>query len=313
MTSLHIQTALLAHPQLSVALGKKVWLKMENTQPSGSFKLRGIGLLCQRAVTSGATRLVCPSGGNAGFAAAFAGAALGVRTTVVVPETTSAAVIARIRDIGAEVIVHGSAWHEANQAALTLCEQAGVIYIPPFDHPDIWDGNATLIDEAVAQAKAMGFDFDVVICAVGGGGLMSGILEGMHRNGLKEVPLIAVETDGAASLHAAVAAGELVSLAAVTSIATSLNATRVAAAAFNWTRQHTVLSVKISDAQAVAACLSFANDMRTLVEPACGAALAVAYQRLPELDKFERPLIVVCGGIGVSLETLANWKNHFSL
>lgn len=313
MTSLHIQTALLAHPQLSVALGKQIWLKMENTQPSGSFKLRGIGLLCQRAVASGATQLVCPSGGNAGFAAAFAGAALGVRTTVVVPETTSAAVIKRIRAIGAEVVVHGSAWHEANQAALQMCEQAGVIYIPPFDHPDIWDGNATLIDEAAAQARVLGVDFDVVICAVGGGGLMSGILQGMHRNGMKQVPLIAVETEGAASLHAAVGAGELVSLPAVTSIATSLNATRVAAAAFNWTRQHTVLSVKISDAQAVAACLSFADDMRTLVEPACGAALAVAYQRLPALEEFKRPLIVVCGGIGVSLETLASWKTQFSL
>ncbi|KAF3996884.1 pyridoxal-phosphate dependent enzyme [Glaciimonas immobilis] len=313
MTSLHIQTALLAHPQLSVALGKHVWLKMENTQPSGSFKLRGIGLLCQRAVANGATRLVCPSGGNAGFAAAFAGAASAVRTTVVVPETTSAAVIQRISDIGAEVIVHGSVWHDANQYALQLCQQTGVVYIPPFDHPDIWDGNATLIDEAVAQAKAMNTDFDVVICAVGGGGLMAGILEGMHRNGMADVPLIAVETEGAASLYAAIQADELVSLTAIQSIATSLGATRVAPAALHWTRQHVVHSVKVTDRQAIAACLSFAGDMRTLVEPACGAALAVAYQRLPVLENFKRPLIVVCGGIGVSLQALAGWKTQFSL
>ena len=313
MTSLHIETALLAHPQLSVALDKQVWLKMENTQPSGSFKLRGIGLLCQRAVAGGATRLVCPSGGNAGFAAAFAGAALGVQTTVVVPETTSAAVIQRIRDIGAEVMIRGSAWHEANQYALQLCQEDGVIYIPPFNHPDIWGGNATLMDEAAAQAKARNTDFDVVICAVGGGGLMSGILEGMHSNGMQDVPLIAVETDGAASLHAAVQADELVSLPAVTSIATSLGATRVAEAAFDWTRQHQVHSVTVSDAQAIAACLSFADDMRTLVEPACGAALAVAYQSLPVLAPFKRPLIVVCGGIGVSLAALAGWKKTFSL
>lgn len=313
MTSLHIQTALLAHPQLSVALAKQVWLKMESSQPSGSFKLRGIGLLCQRAVADGATRLVCPSGGNAGFAAAFAGAALGVRTTVVVPETTAAAVVQRIRDIGAEVIVHGNVWDRANQHALQLCQDAGAIYIPPFDHPDIWDGNATLIDEAAAQAKALGTDFDVVICSVGGGGLMSGVLQGMHRNGMQDVPLIAVETDGAASLHAAVQAGEPTSLPAITSIATSLGATRVAAAAFDWTRRHTVHSVTVSDAQAVAACLSFANDMRTLVEPACGAALAVAYQQLPVLAPFKRPLIVVCGGIGVSLEALVGWKEKFVL
>jgi len=185
------------------------------------------------------------------------------------------------------------------------------MYIPPFDHADIWDGNATLIDEAVTQARALDTDFDVVICAVGGGGLMSGVLQGMHRNGMADVPLIAVETDGAASLHAAVQAGELVSLQAVTSVATSLGATRVAAAAFDWTRRHEVHSVTVSDTQAIAACLSFADDMRTLVEPACGAALAVAYQQLPVLAPFKRPLIVVCGGIGVSLGALAGWKEKF--
>ncbi len=313
MPSLHVQTALQTHPQLSAKLHKQVWLKMENMQPAGSFKLRGIGLLCQRAVASGATQLVCPSGGNAGFAAAYAGAALGVKTIIVVPETTSAAVIARIRDIGAEVIVHGNVWERANQHALQLCQQANTIYIPPFDHADIWDGNATLIDEAVAQCAEQGSSFDAVICSVGGGGLMSGVLQGLHRNGLQDVPLIAVETDGAASLHAAIQADELVSLPAITSIATTLGASKVAAEAFNWTHRHTVHSIVVSDTQAVAACLSFVDDMRTLVEPACGAALAVAYQNLPVLQPFKRPLIVVCGGIGVNLAALATWKEQFSL
>lgn len=313
MTSLHIHTALLQHPQLSVALDKQVLLKMENTQPSGSFKLRGIGLLCQRAVAGGASHLVCPSGGNAGFAAAVAGAALGTKTTIVVPETTSAEVCQRIRDIGAEVIVHGALWDEANQYALRLCEQPGSIYIPPFDHPDIWDGNATLIDEAVLQTKQLGIDFDVVICAVGGGGLMNGVLTGLHRNGLAHIPLIAVETEGAASLSAAVSADELVTLPAINTIANSLAAKRVSAQSFAWTKQHKVHNVTVSDAQAVSACLAFADQMRILVEPACGAALAVAYQRLPELTPYKRPLIVVCGGIGVSLAALAGWKERFSL
>ncbi|WP_211442559.1 pyridoxal-phosphate dependent enzyme [Collimonas humicola] len=313
MTSLHIHTALLRHPQLSVALDKQVLLKMENTQPAGSFKLRGIGLLCQRAVAAGASCLVCPSGGNAGFAAAFAGAALGVKTTIVVPETTAAAVCQRIRDIGAEVIVHGAVWDEANQLALQLCEQPGSVYIPPFDHPDIWDGNATMIDEAVQQAREQGVDFDVVVCSVGGGGLMSGVLSGLHCNGLAHIPLIAAETDGAASLNAAVRAGELVSLPAITSIASTLAAKRVAAECFAWTQRHEVHSVVVSDAQAVSAALQFADQMRILVEPACGAALAVAYENLPVLAPYKRPLIVVCGGIGVSLAMLAGWKERFSL
>lgn len=304
MTTLHIQTPLLEHRSLSARLDKQVWLKMESSQPSGSFKLRGIGVLCQRAVAQGATHLVCPSGGNAGFAAAVAGAALGVRTTILVPQTTHETVRQAIRAIGAELIVAGEVWDETNQAALRLCDQPGAVYIPPFDHPDIWDGNATLIDEAASQCQ-----FDAVICAVGGGGLLSGIVQGLHRNGLAQVPVIAVETAGAASLHAAIEAGELVTLPAITSIASSLGARRVAQQAFDWTRRHDIRSVIVSDAQAVDACLRFADDLRTLVEPACGAALAVAYQHPQLLAEFKKPLIVVCGGIGVDLVKLQVWKN----
>lgn len=312
MTYLHNRTPLLEHRGLSVQLGKKVWLKLENTQASGSFKLRGIGLLCQRAVANGASHLVCPSGGNAGFAAAVAGAALGVHTTIVVPHTTHESVRQSIRAIGAELIVEGGVWDEANLAALRLCEQPGAVYIPPFDHPDIWDGNATMIDE-IAEDVSTKPDFDVVICSVGGGGLMSGVLQGLHRNGLQHVPLIAVETEGAASLAAAVQAGELVTLPAITSIAGSLGARRVARQALDWTRRHDVRTVTVSDAQAVDTCLRFADDMRMLVEPACGASLAVAYQNLPVLAGFKTPLIIVCGGLGVDMAKLQGWKLQFNL
>ncbi|MBK1890370.1 pyridoxal-phosphate dependent enzyme [Undibacterium sp. 14-3-2] len=308
MTQLHITTPVLAHRPLSAQLHKSVWLKMDNLQPSGSFKLRGIGLMCQRAAALGAQHFVCPSGGNAGFAAAVAGVALGLPTTIFVPETTAESVRAEIRAIGATVIVNGKVWDETNQAALQACEQPGAVYIPPFDHPDIWNGNATLIDELAGT-----LDFDVVLCSVGGGGLLSGIVQGLHRNGLAHIPVIAVETEGAASLHASVLAGELVTLPAITSIATTLGARRVAQQAFDWTQKHEIHSVIVSDAQAVAACLAFADDMRTLVEPACGATLAVAYQNLPVLKEFKRPLIVVCGGIAVDMVKLEAWKTQFNL
>lgn len=313
MSHLHITTPLLRHESLTAALGKPVWLKMENVQPSGSFKLRGIGMLCQRAAAKGARHFVCPSGGNAGFAAAVAGASLGVRTTILVPQSTHDSVRRKIAEIGAEVLVYGSVWDETNVQARRLCEAPGTVYVPPFDHPDIWDGNATLIDEALAQGRAIGTAFDVVVCAVGGGGLMCGVLEGLHRNGLASVPLIAAETEGAASLHAAIRAGEVVTLPSIQSIATSLGAKCVARRAFDWTRRHDIRSVTVSDDQAVDACLRFGNDMRTLVEPACGAALAVAYQNLPVLQSFRDPLIVVCGGIGVDLAKLEDWKNQFEL
>ena len=308
MTPLHLNTPLLAHRALSSALDKQVWLKMDNLQPSGSFKLRGIGLMCQRAAANGARHFVCPSGGNAGFAAAVAGVSLGLQTTIVVPETTSETVRNAIRAIGVNLIVEGKVWDEANQVALALCEQVGTVYIPPFDHADIWDGNASLIDEVAGQ-----LDFDVVVCSVGGGGLMSGMVQGLQRNGLKHVPVVAVETEGAASLHAAIQAGELVTLPAISTIANSLGARRVAQKALDLAREHDIRSVLVSDAQAVDACLKFADDMRALVEPACGATLAVAYQNLSVLHAFKKPLFVVCGGIGVDLDKLQAWKNQFQL
>ncbi|HEY5799384.1 MAG TPA: pyridoxal-phosphate dependent enzyme, partial [Burkholderiaceae bacterium] len=181
---------------------------------------------------------------------------------------------------------------------------------PPFDHPDIWDGNATLIDEALEQTDA---PFDAVICSVGGGGLLCGVVQGLHRNGLLDVPVIAVETEGAASFYQAVQAGKLVTLPGITSIATTLGAKTVAQTALDWTFKHPISCVIVSDAQAVQACLSFADDMRTLVEPACGAALAALYVDLPETRGFKRPLVVVCGGIGVDLAKLDGWKHRFGL
>jgi L-serine/L-threonine ammonia-lyase len=310
MTPLHIPTPLIAHAQLSAAQGRDVLLKMESLQPSGSFKLRGIGLMCQRAVAGGATQLVCPSGGNAGFAAAVAGVELGVRTTIVVPQTTAPSVRERIAAIGATVVVHGGVWDEANLEALRLCSVPGTVYVPPFDHADIWDGNATLIDEAVAQADA---PFDAVICSVGGGGLLCGVLQGLHRNGLQHVPVVAVETEGAASFTMAARAGHLVTLPAITSIATTLGAKTVARAALDWTAKHEIACVTVTDKQAVAACLAFADALRTLVEPACGAALAAVYENPPAVSRFKRPLVVVCGGIGVDLAKLAGWKQQFGL
>lgn len=317
---LHIETPLQQHRQLSAAGGREVWLKIENLQPSGSFKLRGIGLLCQRAVAAGATHLVCPSGGNAGFAAAVAGVALAVRTTVVVPSTTAASVVDAIAAIGATVVIHGDVWDAANAEALRLCAQPGVVYIPPFDHPAIWEGNATIIDEAVHQLAQMQTRahkpldrFDAVICSVGGGGLLCGVLEGLHRNGLAQVPVLAVETVGAASYAAALAAGAPVRLDAITSVATSLGARQVAQAAVDWRLRHAITSVVVSDAEAVDACLRFAADLRMLVEPACGAALAVAYLDMSVLQHFRRPLFIVCGGIGVDLATLASLKARFDL
>jgi L-serine/L-threonine ammonia-lyase len=304
---MHLDTPLLRTDAHYAACAKPVWLKMDALQPAGSFKLRGVGRLCVHEIKNGAQAIVCASGGNAGFAAAYAGAQLGVPTTVVVPESTGADVQQRIAALGAQVIVKGAAWDEAHAFATGYAQTKQAAYVHPFDHPLLWDGHATLIDEVVA-AKA---GFDCVIASVGGGGLLSGIIEGLHRNGRQDVPVIAVETVGAESLHQSLAAGERITLPAITSIAGTLGAKRVCQRAFDLARSHRVVSVTVTDAQAVAACLKFADAYRVLVEPACGAALAALDVHPQLFERFSAPLVEVCGGIGVSLDKLAVWKTTF--
>lgn len=299
MKPLHVDTPLLraapglfAHPE--------VWLKMDALQPSGSFKLRGVGRLVQQSAAEGARAIVCASGGNAGFAATHAAVALGLPVAIVLPMTSSAAVAERLAVRGAEVLRHGVVWDEAHEFALQLAAERGAAYVHPFDHPLLWAGHSTLIDEVVAD----GVRFDAVVTAVGGGGLFCGIVEGLRRHGLGDVPVIAVETHGAASLKASLDAGHLVSLPAITSVATSLGARRVAAEALARARSHPTLAVQVSDAEATAACLRLADAQRVLVEPACGAALAAVDRHA---GGFRRVLVEVCGGMAVSLELARSW------
>lgn len=309
MRPLHLDTPLLRAPPGLFDPQRTVWLKMDALQPSGSFKMRGVCHLVQRRVAEGARAVVCASGGNAGVAAAMAAAACGVPATIVLPQSTGVAVREAIAARGAQVVVAGAVWDESHAHAVALARSLDAVYVHPFDDPLLWDGHATLIDEAV---KA-GIEFDAVVTSVGGGGLLAGIVEGLRRNGLAGVPVIAVETAGAASFAAALAAGECVTLPAITSIATSLGARRVTPHLLELAREHEIVSVVVSDAQAVRACSRFADAMRVLVEPACGASLAALDARPDLFSRFRAPLIEVCGGMGVTPAKLAQWKNDLGV
>ena len=260
---------------LSVALGEEVWMKMDCFQPVGSFKQRGMGRICQEVVSGGAGRIVSSSGGNAGYATAHAARALGVSCLVVVPSTTSEFMRERIRSVGAEVREHGASWDDAHAHAVTLAGGPETAYVHPFDHPAIWEGHASIVEESAVQGPKPG----VVVVAVGGGGLLCGVLQGMRRVDWGDVPVVAVETAGAASFHASVEAGRLVTLDAIRSLATTLGARTVTSKLLEWKDRHEILHWIPTDRQAVRACRRFLDDHRVLVEPACGAALAVCYER----------------------------------
>jgi len=305
---LHLRTPLVESAVLGRALGgRRVWLKLESLQPPGSFKIRGIGHACQVRRERGAKRFVSSSGGNAGLAVAYAGRRLGVAVQVVVPTSSTARARELLAAEGAEVTVHGDSWQEANALAQSLLGPEDA-FIHPFDDPLVWQGHASLVDEVAAAGVKPGG----VLVAVGGGGLLAGLIEGLQRNGLGDVPVFAVETEGAASLHAALRAGERVALPAITSIATSLGAKQVCQRAFDLARSHPSSSLVVSDAEAVDACTRFLDDHRLVVEPACGAALAPAYAAHPALAGLDDLLVVVCGGATATAAQLLAWSAPIS-
>lgn len=305
MNNLHIETPLFESRALSCNTGLSVWLKMESMQPPGSFKIRGIGLACQEYVRDGADRFISSSGGNAGIAVAYAGRNLSVPVVVVVPETTTENAKALIRQEDAEVIVHGSSWQEANDLAMSMVKKSDA-FIHPFDSRLLWQGHSTLIDEIVASHVKP----DAIILSVGGGGLFCGVILGLHRHNWYDVPVIAVETNGADSFSQAVSSNRLVELPGIESIATSLGARQVCRQALLLAGKHPVHNTVVSDREAVSACVSFFDDHRVVVEPACGASLSLVYSNNAKIKRFRSVLVIVCGGATSTVGQIQEWSNR---
>ena len=179
-------------------------------------------------------------------------------------------------------------------------------YIHPFDDPSVWAGHATMIHEAAEEVSMPG----AVVVSVGGGGLLCGVVQGMKEVGWSHVPVLAVETRGADSFAKAVAAGRLVTLDAITSIATTLGARTVAPEALAWAGRREIVPWVVTDRSAVQACVRFADDHRVLVEPACGASLSAVYDRADPLRNRRSVLVIVCGGAGVTRESLTSWEEQ---
>lgn len=354
-----IETPCIFSAPLSRAAGCKIYLKLDNLQPSGSFKSRGIGNMMFRAISNppppaspsqdpSDVHFYCSSAGNAGLACATSALALGRPATIVVPDTTSAFMVAKLRSLGADVRQAGHSWAaaDAHLRADLLANhdpRGRGVYVPPFDHPDIWSGASSLVDELADQFPSVagaGAPLDAIVCNVGGGGLLCGIMEGLerHHGDGKDVSslaaaadgsaprVLAVETVGADSLHASVAAGELVTLPKITSIATSLGALRVAEKTFEWTRRagsQGLVCATVTDAEAVMGSVNFLEDARVMVEVACGATIATVYNGVLRRnlgkgmtdDEWAKKnvVVVVCGGSNINLDLLHKYREQYGV
>ncbi|KAK3377770.1 tryptophan synthase beta subunit-like PLP-dependent enzyme [Podospora didyma] len=342
-----IETPLIYSAPLSRSAGCNVFLKLENLQPSGSFKSRGIGNMMIRAVEAAPrdkeVHFYCSSEGNAGLACATTAAAIGRKATIVVPRTAKPFVLAKLRDLDAEIVQVGGSWNEADahlrEVLLVNHDPSGLaVYVPPFNHADIWEGASTLVDEVVRQMKAQrgdGVPIDGIVCNVGGGGLLNGVMEGVERHKAqlgrrtadseqRTTPkVLAMETEGADCLNKSVQAGDMVTLPAITSIALSLGAKRVSEKSWEWAQRagEDLTSATVPDAEAAMACVKFLDDSRILVEVACGATLATVYngglrkylgKELNDDQWAQRNVVmVVCGGSNTNLQTVYGYRETY--
>jgi len=198
------------------ALG--AWLKLENLQPVGAFKLRGaynaVRLLPEASRRRG---VITYSSGNHGQAVAFAAQKFGVRAVIVMPETAPAVKVDGVKKWGGEVVFAGRTSADRHQKAEALAAAEGLAVIPPFDHPDVVAGQATVGLEIAEQLP----EVETVVVPVGGGGLMSGVVRGLAVAGSRAT-VWGVEPAGAPKLHDSLAAGHPVTLARTASIADGL-------------------------------------------------------------------------------------------
>ncbi len=310
-TPLHDITPLIRSAPLSNKLNCDVFFKMDCAQPPGSFKLRGIGATVNEAVEKGADGVVSSSGGNAGIATAHAALALGIKCTVVLPTTTPDAVRRKLeKEYGAEVIVEGAIWDEANERAKALAAEYRRPLVHPFEGETTWSGHASLVEEIDVQLAALGLSMDAIVCCVGGGGLLAGVLRGVGDR--DDCAIVAAETHGADSFSKSFAARKPATIP-ITSIAKSLGAgTPSPIVLRDALASNRVYTHVVSDADAVRACLSFADERRVLVEPACGAALACVYgEDVPAALRDRRCVVVeVCGGAVVGVEQMDAWARE---
>jgi L-serine/L-threonine ammonia-lyase len=383
-----METPCILSRELSLVAGCNIYLKLENLQPSGSFKSRGIGALMHRTLLSlptGKAHFYCSSGGNAGLACAEAARTLGQPCDVFVSSLTPEHILVKLARLGATPHRVGNSWPESDAHCQTVAagDPEG-IYVPPFDDPLIWDGNATLVDELAALEAKGGFfvgeegggngTIDAIVCNVGGGGLLNGIMQGVERNydypgwhstadingkvtnpessdnTFRRPVVLALETVGADSLAASIRVGVHVGIPAITSVAISLGAPRVSSQTYEWARlcgattstfsststpaptkttkttngKPQLLNVVVTDADAVSACARFLDDARLLVEVACGATIASAYNPDllrgalgPDMDDESwarmNVVLVVCGGSSISMDMLAEYRKKFGV
>jgi threonine dehydratase len=233
-----------------------------------------------------AAGLVAASGGNAGLAAAYAARELGHPVEVFVPVTAPAVKVAKLGKLGARVVQEGGEYAEAYEAAVMRAAETGARFCHAYDDPAMVAGNGTIGLELLGQ-----LDVDTILVAVGGGGLVAGLISATSRN----VRIVAVEPVGARALYAALEAGEPVDVPVGGVAADSLGARRIGDIAFELARSAKIDSVLVDDSAIVEARRRLWDEHRLVVEHGTAAAQAALLSGAYRPEPGERVVVLLCG------------------
>jgi len=266
--------------------GVEIWLKLEHLQTGGSFKARGMmnRLLANDIPASG---VIVASGGNAGIATAAAAKALGVPCEVFLPTVSTEAKRAKLRELGATVVVQGDVYSDALAACLARQGETGALLTHAYDQPEVIAGAGTLGREIERQGGLP----DTVLVSVGGGGLIGGLAAWFGQRSR----VVALEPERAPTLASARAAGEPVDVEVSGVAADSLGARRIGAISWDITQRHVRDALLLPDEAIRAAQLWLWKELKLAVEPAAALPLAALQIGAYQPHAGEKICLIVCG------------------
>jgi threonine dehydratase len=259
---------------LAELLGQPVYLKCENLQRTGSYKIRGAyNRMSQLTAEERARGVVAASAGNHAQGVAFAARELGIRSTIFMPMGVPLPKLQATKNYGAEVVLGGTAVDEALRAAAAYAEETGAIFIPPFDHPDIIVGQGTLGLEIYESVP----DLETVVVPIGGGGLIAGVAAAVKQRAAKDgrvVRVIGVQAQNAAAYPPSLASGEPTTITVNPTIADGIAVGRPGALNFEIIRDYVDEVVTVSEDDMAKALLVLLERAKMVVEPAGAAGVA---------------------------------------
>jgi threonine dehydratase len=296
-------TPLIGSRSLSEATGFRVMLKAESFQRTGSYKIRGplvkIAHLDEAERQAG---IICSSAGNHAQGVALAAALHGIRAVVVMAENATPSKVEATRAYGAEVVLHGSIWDEANEKALELASEEGLTYIHPFDDLDLITGQGTLGLEIYDDLPTV----ETVVVPIGGGGLISGVSMALKSLNPR-IRVIGVESSGAPAMKRSVEEGRRVELEHVDCVIDGLTVKRVGEKTLDIVSRNVDEIVTLPDEKIFEALLWTLSRTKIVVEGAAAAPVAAALNGLIDAEPGSTVVCVLSGG-NLKLDQLSSMR-----